>query len=143
MIALFDTNIALDILLERDKFFKESLSSVIVADYNDYDLCITSNTITDIYYIASKIKGRTEARSIIEKLFGLFDIIGINKIDCMSAYEFEYSKDFEDSLLYASAKRNHVDCIITRNIKDFTSKDIKIYTPASFLNVHPKPWEEI
>lgn len=34
--------------------------------YNGYELALTSNTITDIYYIASKIKWKEEANKMIE-----------------------------------------------------------------------------
>lgn len=140
MIALFDTNVVLDILLERDEFFKSSFFAVITADYNRYQLTITSNTITDIYYIASKLKGKLQAKSILEELFVLFDVIDINENDCISAHSFPVSKDYEDAILYASAKRHKVDCIVTRNIKDFENNDIKIYTPKSFVLNHKKPW---
>ncbi len=42
-------------------------------------------------------------------------------------------EDFEDVLQYFSAKQANVDCIITRNKKDFTFSDIPVYTPAEFM----------
>ena len=140
MIALFDTNIALDILLQREEFFKNSFSSVIVAEYNKYQLAITSNAITDIYYIATKLKGKIEAKRIIEELFTLFDVFDINEIDCINACEMKQSRDFEDGVLIACAQRHKVECIITRNIKDFNINDIKVYTPEKFLKNHKMPW---
>lgn len=108
--------------------------------YNGYELALTSNTITDIYYIASKIKWKEEANKMIEELFVIFNAIDINEDDCISAYELPMSKSFEDGVLYALAKRHKVDCIITRNKKVFKDDDIKIYTSESFIDNNKKPW---
>ena len=142
MMALFDTNVVLDILLKREKFFKSSLASVIVADYNDYQSCITSNAITDIYYISCKLIGKEKARELIEQTFGLFKVIDINELDCLCAYEIPKSEDFEDAIVYASAKRNNIDCIITRDDRHYKDNSIKVFSPDSFLNSHEKPWKD-
>lgn len=141
MIALFDTNIVLDILLNRDSFFKDSFSSVVAADYNGYEICITSNAVTDIYYISNKLVGRQKANELIEKTIGLFRILEINELDCFNAYEFPKSLDFEDAIVYANAKRNKAYCIITRDNEHFKSDEIKVYTPGSFLESYKKPWK--
>lgn len=44
------------------------------------------------------------------------------------------AKDFEDALQYYTAKENGVDCIITRNKKDFYFSDFPVYTPEEFLS---------
>lgn len=140
MKALFDTNIVLDILLKRENFFKNSLSSIIVADYNGYDLCITSNSISDIYYISCKLVGKGKARDLIEQVLGLFKVLDVNEIDCLCAYEIPKSSDFEDALAYASATRNDIDCIITRDNKHYQNNEISIYSPEVFINKNKKPW---
>lgn len=140
MKALFDTNIILDILLKRDNFFKNSLSSIIVADYNGYDLYITSNSISDIYYISCKLVGKKKARDLLEQTLGLFKVLDVNEIDCLRAYELPKSNDFEDALAYASAYRNDIDCIITRDNKHYQNNDISIYSPEDFINKNKKPW---
>ena len=43
------------------------------------------------------------------------------------------SKDFEDAIQFCSAKVAGVNCIVTRNIKDFVSFDIEVLTPKDFL----------
>ena len=142
MMALFDTNVVLDVLLKREDFFKNSLASIIVADYHNYQACITSNAMADIYYIASKLIGKDKARDLIEQTFGLFRVIDINELDCLCAYELPKSEDFEDAIVYASAKRNKVDCIITRDKRHYKDNEISIFTPETFLETHEKPWND-
>ena len=42
-------------------------------------------------------------------------------------------KDFEDSVQYESALLNHVDVIVTRNVKDFRDFAENVQTPVGFL----------
>ena len=42
-------------------------------------------------------------------------------------------KDFEDAVQYTVAESNGVDCIITRNKKDFEEDAITILTPGEFI----------
>ena len=140
MKALFDTNVVLDILLKRNGFFKDSLSSIISADYNGYDLYITSNSISDIYYISCRLVGKEKARNLIEQTLGLFKVLDVNGIDCFRAFEIPKSNDFEDAIAYASASRNDIDCIITRDTKHYQNNEISIYSPSDFVNENKKPW---
>jgi len=42
-------------------------------------------------------------------------------------------QNFEDGLQYQCALEESVDCIITRNKKDFFGSKIPVYTPDEFL----------
>ena len=41
-------------------------------------------------------------------------------------------KDFEDAIQVSTAEFNEIDCVITRNKKDFHKSTIKIFTPEEF-----------
>lgn len=45
------------------------------------------------------------------------------------------NKDFEDCVQYYSALSGEMDCIVTRNKKDFENSDIPIYTSSEFLDL--------
>lgn len=47
--------------------------------------------------------------------------------------EFSAIGDFEDAVMAATAANNRMDCIITRNIRDYTRTDFPVYTPERFL----------
>ena len=42
-------------------------------------------------------------------------------------------KDFEDAVQYTVAESNGIDCIITRNIKDFEEQEIPCLSPKEFV----------
>ena len=41
--------------------------------------------------------------------------------------------DFEDAVMVETALRSKMDCIVTRNIKDYEKANIPVYEPADFL----------
>lgn len=43
--------------------------------------------------------------------------------------------DFEDAVMTETAIRSKMDCIITRNKKDYTKAGIPIYDPIEFWNL--------
>ena len=43
--------------------------------------------------------------------------------------------DFEDAVMTETAIRSKMDCIITRNKKDYTKTGIPIYDPIEFWNL--------
>ncbi|TYP46581.1 PIN domain-containing protein [Thermosediminibacter litoriperuensis] len=48
------------------------------------------------------------------------------------------SADFEDAVVFQSAKRKKVDYIITRDKKGFADKVIKTVSPEEFLRIIKK-----
>ena len=54
--------------------------------------------------------------------------------DCRNALR-NGMNDYEYAIIAESAIRNDIDCIVTRNTKDFKNATIPIYTPAEFLRL--------
>ena len=42
-------------------------------------------------------------------------------------------KDFEDAVMCETAIRSKVNCIVTRNKKDYANSTIMVYTPKEFI----------
>lgn len=89
--------------------------------------------MTDIYCLLHKqLHDDTQCRQALLKLFTLFSILDVTGSDCEKALELPIP-DYEDALLDACAKRGKVDCIITRNLKDFNNSPVKTISPEDFL----------
>lgn len=131
--VLFDTNIILDLLLQRVPHLENAKQLFGLIDTEAVEAYITANTITDIYYIARKEKGKTQTLEFIANLVELFEIIGIHKTIIVDALKSNL-KDFEDAIQISAADYNSLDCIITRNIKDFVNTKINIFTPEEYLS---------
>jgi predicted nucleic acid-binding protein len=133
MNILLDTNIVLDLLLQRKPFCDDAkiiFELVESRKINGY-LCATS--ITTIHYLVSKTTNRQEANGIIENLLRLFDIADVNKIVLLESIK-NNGKDFEDSVIYTSAEFFDIDVIITRDKKGFAQSNIKVNQPREFLD---------
>ncbi|WP_337649268.1 PIN domain-containing protein [Hungatella effluvii] len=57
-------------------------------------------------------------RAILNTLFQLFDLLDTAGMDCRRAISSDVS-DFEDAVMVESAIRSGVDCIVTRDLKDY------------------------
>lgn len=130
--VLFHTNVILDIALKRLPHFELVVEIFSLIDKKKISGHVSAATVTDIYYIIKKEKGHITAIDFISNLIEIFEIIGIDRVVILNALKSEM-KDFEDSVQTAAAEFNGLDCIITRNAKDFFSSNIKIYTPIEYL----------
>ena len=133
MKVLIDTNVIIDALQSR-KGFNEDAGFVMLRAY-EYSGYIAATSVTDIYYIQHRYyHDKEKTAGNLKKIFRLYNIIDITESDCHSALQNGMS-DYEDAILVESAKRNDIDCIITRNTKDFKNTGIAVYTPAEFLRL--------
>lgn len=130
--VLFDTNIILDIALNRSPFFELSATLFDFIDKKQISAFITATTVTDIYYISKKEKGSDLAIQFISNLIEVIDVIGVDRDVIVKAINHGM-KDFEDSVQACSALDNQVPIIITRNKADFLNSGLTVYTPAEFI----------
>lgn len=133
MRVLLDTNVLLDAIEVRKEFFDDSCMVVLLAA--EYDGFIVASSATDIYYIEHKRNhSKEKTKAIMDKIFSLFDILDTTSEDCRNALRSDIP-DFEDAIIVESAKRNDMDCIVTRNTKDFKNSNIPVHTPVEFLEL--------
>lgn len=132
MKILLDTNIVLDLLLEREPFCYDSKAIFELIESNKIKGYLCATTITTIYYLISKNIGKSQADNIIKQLLQLFNIADVNKNILLKSLD-NNGKDFEDSVIYTSAEFFEIDTIITRDKRGFKKSNIKINEPNEFL----------
>ncbi len=130
---LIDTNIVIDLLSKRDKYYDEAADLFSRADKKELELAISSLTFANTNYILSKLKSAKEAREILRKFKVLVELLSLdNKITELALSDDDF-RDFEDGLQYYSAIENQIEIIITRNKKDFQKSKIPVLTAKEFL----------
>ena len=134
MKILFDTNIILDVLLNRVPFVEQSSQLVSAVEEHKIDGYLSATTITTIDYLLSKSFNRKTARVQLQKLLTLFNIAEVNSTVINQSLSSDF-KDFEDAIQYFSGQYNNVDGLVTRNIKDFKSAPSPIYSPDELLGI--------
>ena len=132
MRVLLDTNVVLDVLLERGEWLTEASVIWQASAEGRLEGCVTASSLTDIYYISRRLKGKETARQAIQKCLQILIILPVDKETLEQAYVLDLA-DFEDAVQIASAARNRMDAIITRNPKDFISSSVVVLSPTDLV----------
>lgn len=134
MKVFVDTNVVLDFLLKREGFFEEA-RMVMVMGYNKLcDLYMSSLSFSNIAYIARKEFSGDALYGCFSDIRELLSVSSVTQEVVDGAIKLK-AKDFEDAIQYFSARSIQADCIVTRNIKDFTFSEIPVYKPGEFLDL--------
>lgn len=140
MKAFLDTNILLDLLLERNGY--EAAAQILqLRDEGKIDLCVSILTMVNVAYVYKKTVGQNAVIPNMKCLSAIVDVLPMDN-DTLDHALYVEGKDFEDTMQYLCAVQNHCDAIITRNEKDFRfsrglrdlPEPIPVYSPDAFLN---------
>lgn len=132
MKVLFDTNVLLDVQLQRPYSFATSNklwkanSKRLVQGY------ITASSVRDIHYMVNKEKGAVRALQAVVLCLAEFRVCPIDH-NILNQAAKSSGPDFEDNIQIAAALAEGLDAIVTSNIKDFRGAGIKLYTPAQLV----------
>jgi len=132
MRVLLDTNIVLDVLLQREPFCNDAKTLFELVESNRINGFLCATSITKIYYLISKSVDKVMVDDIMDKLLELFGVADVNKKILVEALK-NNGKDFEDSVIYTSVKYFDIDIIITRDKRGFRQSDVKVLKPDIFL----------
>jgi predicted nucleic acid-binding protein len=130
--VLIDTNIVVDVALERDPFFTESEQVISLVEEQEIEGFISASTFSDLYYIIRKLKGHTWTLQFLQRMATLCQVARVDQAVISMALTTSF-KDFEDAIQYSTAVLNNLDAIITRNPRDFPVTTPRIITPQELI----------
>lgn len=137
MKIMCDTNIIMDMLLEREPFADDSCTILALCEERRIDGFVSASSVTDIYYLVRKYTYSTDlAYKAVGKLLEIVKVCSVTNNDVLTAFQ-KKAKDFEDCLMATCAKSIHCDYIVTRNKRDFEEFNIPLLTPSEFLQHLP------
>ena len=135
MKALMDTCIIIDALQNRQPFCEDAQKIFLLCANDEFEGFLTAKAITDIYCLTYRYLHNDKAtREIIVKLCKLFSIVDTSSLDIINALSSEVS-DFEDAVMIESALRYGTDCIVTKNVKDYSKSSIPVFDPEEFISL--------
>ena len=134
MNALFDTNVIIDLLLNREPHSEASAWLTSQAEAGTINGVLCATTLTNIFYIVSKALNRQKAVAAIDAIMSIFEIAPVTRPIIEDALTTPM-KDFEDAVLYQSGIHHGCQLIITRNGKDFTQSRIPVMTPDEAISL--------
>ena len=133
MKALIDTCVVMDFLQHREPFADDAKAVFRAAACEQFTGCITAKAATDIYYLTHRCThSDKEARNKLNSLLSIISMIDTSAVDIFHALSSE-TPDFEDAVMIETASRSQVDCIVTRNQKDYIKSSVPVFNPSEFL----------
>ena len=132
--VLFDLNILLDVLQERQPFYKVSASLLAYAETGRIKGWIAAHSVTTLYYLIAKDKSADQARVIITRLLQFLRIAAVDQSTIEQSLNLPYH-DFEDAVQVMAAVQIKAAYLVTRNIKDFQPSPLPVLQPADLLAI--------
>ncbi len=131
--VFLDTNIIVDLIADRQPFSKYAIEIFQKAEENYFQLFTSSHSIATTHYLLKKHLEEKELRNVLSNLLDYLTVIAVDSDIIKKGLRSKY-KDFEDSIqiLCASSIEN-IDCIVTRNIKDFKNSEVPVFTPDEII----------
>ncbi len=133
MKTLFDTNVILDVLLDREPFSHNASLLLSKVEQSEITGFICATTLTTIHYLASKALEAQAASHHIKALLSLFVIAPVNRVVLENAVAAKF-KDFEDAVLHEAACHAGAKYIVTRNVADFKNSRLPVFEPNEFIS---------
>ncbi len=124
-----DTNVIVDLVADRKPFSQFAVVLFQNAENKKVKLFTSSHSIATTHYLLKKYVGEKELRNILYELLNFVTVIPVN-VDTLKKGLRSKHKDFEDAIqIICAASIEKIDCIVTRNIKDFRGSEIPIFAP--------------
>ena len=135
MKILFDTNVVLDVMLDREPFSEPASELMSLVESKKISGLLCATTVTTIHYLSTRVLGSAKAQNQIRDLTMLFEIAAVNRTVIEDALISKFSKfsDFEDAVLYQAARHAGAKAIVTRDLKGFKGSELPIYSPDEML----------
>jgi predicted nucleic acid-binding protein len=128
-----DTNILVDLIADRRPFSKFAIQIFSKAEERKIKLYTSSHSIATTHYLLKKYIDEKELRDVLHNILYYLNIVAIDQDVIKKGLKSKH-KDFEDAIQIISAYSiEKLDCIVTRNIKDFKGAEIPVLTPDELI----------
>jgi predicted nucleic acid-binding protein len=129
---LFDTNVILDVLLDRQPHAEASAASWAAVENGSAEGLLAAHAATTIHYLIRKEKGNARAKRTVAAILRVFQVAPVDGPVIREALELPFS-DFEDAVTAAAARVAGCDYIVTRDPKGFRESSLRALTPEAIL----------
>ena len=129
---LFDTNVVLDVLLDRQPYVEASAAAWAAVETGVSEGMLAAHAVTTIHYLVRKEMGTIKARRIVSALLRVFGVAAVNGAVVQEALQSPLP-DFEDAVTAAAARLAGCQCIVTRDPKGFRGSPVRSLTPEAII----------
>jgi predicted nucleic acid-binding protein len=136
--VLFDTNILLDVLLDRSPHVTASAAALDLVGRNQVDGYVAGHAVTTIAYLIQRERGAAAARKSLGHLLARLRVALVTDASVRQALAMELG-DFEDAVCAASAQEAGCTAIVTRNPQHFRKTEPPAMLPEALVALYPAP----
>lgn len=132
MNVLFDTNVVLDALLDREPWAGAAVALFDRVESGNVVGHLGATTITTIHYVARRNIGIGTTGGLIRDLLRLFEVAPVNRavLDGALALGFD---DFEDAVLHEAGRLVGARAVVTRDPSGFSTATLRVYDPETLI----------
>lgn len=130
--VFLDTNVMLDLLGEREPFYKPAAQLATLADQQKLTLVVSALSYATVNYFLTKYENAQIAQWKLRQFKVLSVVSPLDDHVVQRALNSAFS-DFEDALQYFSALASASDVIVTRNAKDFKKSELPVMNAVEYL----------
>jgi predicted nucleic acid-binding protein len=128
--VLFDTNVVLDVLLDRQPYVEGSSAAWAAVESGISEGMLAAHAVTTIHYLVRKEVGNIKARRIMTAILRVFGVAAVDGAVVQEALQLPFS-DFEDAVTAAAARLAGCEYIVTRDPKGFRGSSVRPLTPEA------------
>lgn len=132
MKVLLDTDVLLDIALDRKPHAEAASALVDMLERRHGTGFIAWHSIANFYYLVAPSRGKTSARAFLLDLAKFVSVSETTTESLRFAGELNM-RDFEDALQVAAAVACSADIIATRNLRDYAKAPVQAVAPVAAL----------
>jgi predicted nucleic acid-binding protein len=135
---LFDTNIILDVLLERIPHVTLSARLWNAMERERAVGLVAAHAVTTIHYLVAKERGKPYAARCIPQMLSIFEVAMVDDRIVRSAMRAAFQAipgDFEDAVAVAAGEAARCDLIVTRDPKGFRHSQVLAVEPPEALRL--------
>lgn len=131
--VFIDTNVLVDLLLERDPWADNAAVIFSMADRKEIELFCCSLSFSTAIYLMQRMK--YSRKEIVTKLAIVKSLCTVTTVDGFVLDRVLQSDfpDLEDAMQHYSALAAGAEVIVTRNVKDYAAAGLPVMTPGEFL----------
>ena len=129
---LFDPNIVLDVLLNRQPHVDASAAAWASVETGVSEGMLAAHAVTTIHYLIRKEMGNARAARTLSAILRVFAVAAVDGAVIREALQLPL-RDFEDAVTAAAARLAGCELIVTRDPKGFRGSPVRSLTPEAVM----------
>jgi predicted nucleic acid-binding protein len=129
---LVDTNVALDVLLDRQPHAEASVAIWASIETRRCEGFLAAHAVTTIHYLIQKEMGAVRAKQLVLRILRVFRVAAVDGTVIELALRLPIV-DFEDAVAAAAALTSECEYVVTRDIRGFRGSPVRVLAPEAVL----------